>query len=144
MNWKMRHPSRLDGLGFEPRYQISVTNRTTSPAKKTAPCTRPIFCSNVSCLMVFPYLSFLSDGFSLLILSFQKFYPINYLRNVAMKEVQTSHLVFVDVDLVVNKGLYDMLKRYIKDYMLPRLNVVMSTVTLSTSVLVLIVMSSLI
>ena len=58
-------------------------------------------------------------------LIFQKFYPINYLRNVAVNESQTPYLLFVDVDLVVNKGLYSMLKHYIEDYMSHRSNVVM-------------------
>ena len=38
--------------------------------------------------------------------SWQRFYPINYLRNVAVDQVHTSHALFVDVDLVPMPGLY--------------------------------------
>jgi hypothetical protein len=59
---------------------------------------------------------------------FQKFYPINYLRNIAVKEARTPYLLFVDVDLVVNYGIYTMLKQYIKQYILHGTNVVRAIV----------------
>jgi len=39
------------------------------------------------------------------------YYPINYLRNVAINNSQTSYIFYVDVDLVPNAGLYSTLRR---------------------------------
>ena len=43
----------------------------------------------------------------------QRFFPINYVRNVALRNTHTAYSIFVDVDLVPNKKLYKYLKQYI-------------------------------
>ena len=44
---------------------------------------------------------------------FQRLYPINYLRNVALKNTHTPYSIFIDVDLIPRKNLYEYLKRYV-------------------------------
>ena len=46
-------------------------------------------------------------------LDLQRLYPINYVRNVALRNTHTAYSIFVDVDLVPNKKLYKYLKQYI-------------------------------
>jgi hypothetical protein len=41
---------------------------------------------------------------------FQQFYPVNYLRNVAMNQTQTSHLFLTDIDFLPMYDLYKNLK----------------------------------
>ena len=36
-------------------------------------------------------------------------YPVNRLRNLALQQVETSHIVFIDVDFWSSEGLYDIL-----------------------------------
>lgn len=47
----------------------------------------------------------------------QVYNPINYLRNVALNNSHSPYLLFVDVDLIPNQGLYTSLKRLVKIYM---------------------------
>ena len=37
-------------------------------------------------------------------------YPVNLLRNAALEKVKTTHIVYVDVDFWLSKGLYDILQ----------------------------------
>ena len=46
-------------------------------------------------------------------LDLQRLYPINYVRNVALRNTHTAYSIFVDVDLVPNKKLYKYSKQYI-------------------------------
>lgn len=41
---------------------------------------------------------------------FQQFYPVNYLRNVAMNQSQTSHMFLTDIDFLPMNDLYKNLK----------------------------------
>ena len=41
---------------------------------------------------------------------FQQFYPVNYLRNVAVNQSQTSHLFLSDIDFLPMPDLYNHLK----------------------------------
>lgn len=41
---------------------------------------------------------------------FQQFYPVNYLRNVAVNQSQTSHLFLSDIDFLPMQDLYNHLK----------------------------------
>ncbi|CAJ1959267.1 unnamed protein product [Cylindrotheca closterium] len=36
-------------------------------------------------------------------------YPVNHLRNLALQQVETTHIVFIDVDFWSSEGLYDIL-----------------------------------
>lgn len=36
-------------------------------------------------------------------------YPVNILRNTALEKVQTTHLIYIDVDFWLSEGLYDIL-----------------------------------
>lgn len=47
----------------------------------------------------------------------QIYNPINYLRNVALNNSHSPYLLFVDVDLIPNLGIYSSLKTLIKNYM---------------------------
>ena len=44
------------------------------------------------------------------IMWFQQFYPVNYLRNVAVNQSQTSHLFLSDIDFLPMPDLYNHLK----------------------------------
>ena len=37
-------------------------------------------------------------------------YPVNILRNAALEKVKTTHIIYVDVDFWLSKGLYDILQ----------------------------------
>jgi len=37
----------------------------------------------------------------------QQFYPVNYLRNVALRQVNTEHVFLLDVDFLPMLSLYD-------------------------------------
>ena len=41
----------------------------------------------------------------------QMYYPVNYLRNVALREVMTPYVFLADVDFLPMKGLYSSLLR---------------------------------
>ncbi len=43
----------------------------------------------------------------------QQFYPVNYLRNAAMKQVNTPYLFLSDIDFLPMHGLYDYLKKLV-------------------------------
>ena len=45
---------------------------------------------------------------------FQKYYPINYVRNVAIREVTTPYYVMVDVDFAAQPSLFDSIQQNIK------------------------------
>jgi len=38
---------------------------------------------------------------------FQQFYPVNYLRNVALRQANTEHVFLLDVDFLPMPSLYD-------------------------------------
>jgi len=38
----------------------------------------------------------------------QQFYPVNYLRNVAVGQVNTQHVFLLDVDFLPMPGLYEL------------------------------------
>lgn len=39
-----------------------------------------------------------------------QFYPVNFLRNIALKNAQTSHVFLMDIDFLPMYGLYDYLR----------------------------------
>ena len=41
----------------------------------------------------------------------QQYYPVNYLRNVAMEQVQTEFMFLSDIDFLPMYGLYEYLRR---------------------------------
>ena len=41
---------------------------------------------------------------------FQQYYPVNYLRNVAVKQVRTDYMFLSDIDFLPMYGLYEYLK----------------------------------
>lgn len=41
----------------------------------------------------------------------QQFYPVNYLRNVALQQVKTSYVFLSDIDFLPMYGLYEYLKK---------------------------------
>jgi len=43
----------------------------------------------------------------------QQFYPINYLRNVALRQANTSHVFLSDIDFLPMSDLYDHLLKTI-------------------------------
>ena len=45
---------------------------------------------------------------------FQVFYPINYVRNVAIRETKTPFYVMVDVDFAAQSTLYQSIISHIK------------------------------
>nr|XP_060619909.1 xylosyl- and glucuronyltransferase LARGE2 [Anolis sagrei ordinatus]XP_060619918.1 xylosyl- and glucuronyltransferase LARGE2 [Anolis sagrei ordinatus]XP_060619927.1 xylosyl- and glucuronyltransferase LARGE2 [Anolis sagrei ordinatus]XP_060619937.1 xylosyl- and glucuronyltransferase LARGE2 [Anolis sagrei ordinatus] len=48
-----------------------------------------------------------------------QFYPVNFLRNVALKNAQTSHVFLTDIDFLPMYGLYDYLRTSIVQLELP-------------------------
>ena len=42
--------------------------------------------------------------------AFQQYYPVNYLRNVAVKQVRTDYMFLSDIDFLPMYGLYEYLK----------------------------------
>ena len=44
---------------------------------------------------------------------FQQFYPVNYLRNVALRQVNTPYVFLSDIDFLPMYGLYEYLKKAI-------------------------------
>ena len=51
---------------------------------------------------------------SVVFIIFQVFYPINYVRNVAIRETKTSFYVMVDVDFAAQSTLYQSIISHIK------------------------------
>ncbi|KAH0620760.1 hypothetical protein JD844_021502 [Phrynosoma platyrhinos] len=49
-----------------------------------------------------------------------QFYPVNFLRNVALKNAQTSHVFLTDIDFLPMYGLYDYLRTSIVQLELPQ------------------------
>ncbi|XP_015682531.1 LARGE xylosyl- and glucuronyltransferase 2 isoform X1 [Protobothrops mucrosquamatus] len=48
-----------------------------------------------------------------------QFYPVNFLRNIALKNAQTSHVFLMDIDFLPMYGLYDYLRSSIMQLELP-------------------------
>ncbi|KAG8125991.1 hypothetical protein E2320_021286 [Naja naja] len=48
-----------------------------------------------------------------------QFYPVNFLRNMALKNAQTSHVFLMDIDFLPMYGLYDYLRSSIMQLELP-------------------------
>ena len=46
-------------------------------------------------------------------LIFQQYYPINYLRNVALEQANTDYVFLADIDFLPMVDLYDHLKKSI-------------------------------
>jgi len=42
---------------------------------------------------------------------FQQFYPVNYLRNVALRQANTEHVFLLDVDFLPMPSLYDLARQ---------------------------------
>ena len=51
---------------------------------------------------------------SVVFIIFQVFYPINYVRNVAIRETKTPFYVMVDVDFAAQSTLYQSIISHIK------------------------------
>lgn len=50
-----------------------------------------------------------------IIFHFQLFYPVNFLRNVALNATETDFVYLADVDLILLPGIYDrLMENYIK------------------------------
>ena len=49
-------------------------------------------------------------------------YPVNILRNAELEKVKTTHIIYVDVDFWLSKGLYDILQSETIDRKSTRLN----------------------
>ncbi|KAK2164083.1 hypothetical protein LSH36_69g07017 [Paralvinella palmiformis] len=45
----------------------------------------------------------------------QVFYPINYMRNVAIRETNTPFHIMIDVDFVIQPTLFDSISSYVKN-----------------------------
>jgi len=45
---------------------------------------------------------------------FQSFYPVNFLRNVALQQVNTPYVFLTDIDFLPMYGLYPYLKKSIQ------------------------------
>ena len=43
----------------------------------------------------------------------QQFYPVNYLRNIALSQVNTPYVFLSDIDFLPMSGLHDYLRRVI-------------------------------
>ena len=41
----------------------------------------------------------------------QQYYPVNYLRNLAMQHIQTEYMFLADIDFLPMYGLYEYLKK---------------------------------
>lgn len=52
--------------------------------------------------------------FFILIIFFQSFYPINFLRNVALQQVNTPYVFLTDIDFLPMFDLYSYLKKSIQ------------------------------
>lgn len=63
-------------------------------------------------LSQFLTLLFFSPKFCSLFL-FQQFYPVNYLRNVAISQVRTPYMFLSDIDFLPMYGLYEYLRKAI-------------------------------
>lgn len=48
-------------------------------------------------------------------LGFQQFYPVNFLRNVALQQVTTPYVFLTDIDFLPMTGLYEYLRRTISN-----------------------------
>ncbi len=48
-----------------------------------------------------------------MILLFQQFYPVNYLRNVALRQVNTPYVFLSDIDFLPMYNLYEYLRKAI-------------------------------